>query len=499
MAKKPTLTDLTSLTNQTTVVNSINNNNTAIEDAFENTLSLDGSTPNSMLADLDMNGNQILNLPTPTTSTDAVTKGYGDLNYGGAAATRAETAADAAEGFSDAASASATAAAASATLADTAADRAESAPERFIGTSASSVAIGVGSKSFVTQEDLFFNPGGFVLIVDNAAPTTNYMHGNIVDYTGTTLQVNVTNVGGSGTLSDWVIAVSGTRGAQGPTGPAGSGAGDLISTNNLSDLDDIPTAVSNLGLTIGTNVQAYDALLQAIAGLTTSAGQLIKSTGPDTVAMITVTSAGEALLDDADASAQRTTLGLGTAAVATLIDDDTMATATATNVPSAESVKAYVDTEVASAGATISAARLTHELASGSSGPTYLGGAYRKVALNTETFDPDGIVSISSSQFTLGAGTYMITANAPFKGAGADIVARIYNITDTATAIKGCNRENGSSTTDGEVYTLTGFVTIAGSKAFEFQVHSNVNLVAVPAKSLGDVEVYTELSILKIG
>ena len=44
----------------------------------------------------------------------------------------------------------------------------------------------------------------------------------------------------------------------------------------------------------------------------------------------------------------RTNLGLGTAAVATLIDDDTMATATATNIPSAESVKAYADSLVGS-------------------------------------------------------------------------------------------------------------------------------------------------------
>ena len=42
---------------------------------------------------------------------------------------------------------------------------------------------------------------------------------------------------------------------------------------------------------------------------------------------------------------------LGSAAVAALIDDDTFATATSSNIPSAESVKTYVDTEVAGAGA----------------------------------------------------------------------------------------------------------------------------------------------------
>jgi hypothetical protein len=70
------------------------------------------------------------------------------------------------------------------------------------------------------------------------------------------------------------------------------------------------TARTSLGLTIGTNVQAYDAGLQSISGLTTSADQMIYTTGSDTYATTGLTAAGRAILDDADASAQRTTLGL---------------------------------------------------------------------------------------------------------------------------------------------------------------------------------------------
>jgi hypothetical protein len=58
MAKKPTLTTVTSGFNSTTT---LNNNFTALRNAFDNTLSLDGSTPNAMNADLDMNSNDILN------------------------------------------------------------------------------------------------------------------------------------------------------------------------------------------------------------------------------------------------------------------------------------------------------------------------------------------------------------------------------------------------------------------------------------------------------
>ena len=47
-----------------------------------------------------------------------------------------------------------------------------------------------------------------------------------------------------------------------------SGADYLAKANNLSDLTNTSTARTNLGLAIGTNVQAYDADLATIAGLT---------------------------------------------------------------------------------------------------------------------------------------------------------------------------------------------------------------------------------------
>lgn len=62
---KISLTNLVNLQNETTAVNAINANNAVLTAAMDKTLSRDGTIPNTMSAPLDMNSNQILNLPTP--------------------------------------------------------------------------------------------------------------------------------------------------------------------------------------------------------------------------------------------------------------------------------------------------------------------------------------------------------------------------------------------------------------------------------------------------
>jgi len=90
------------------------------------------------------------------------------------------------------------------------------------------------------------------------------------------------------------------------------------------------TARASLSLTIGTHVQAYDADLAALAGLTSAADKGIQWTGSGAAATYDLTAAGKALLDDANATAQLVTLGItATAAeITAAIDGSTSATST---------------------------------------------------------------------------------------------------------------------------------------------------------------------------
>lgn len=101
-------------------------------------------------------------------------------------------------------------------------------------------------------------------------------------------------------------------GIQGPEGTGLTGA--LLAAQNLNDVPNKLAARANMGLAIGTNVQAQDATLESIASLGTVADRYIYTTGVDTFAEGVLTAFARNLLDDVNAAAAIATLGLGTMA-----------------------------------------------------------------------------------------------------------------------------------------------------------------------------------------
>lgn len=70
---KITLNNVGSLIDTTTAQTTINNNNSVIQTAFDNTLSRDGTAPNQMGSNLDMNSNRIVNLTDGISAQEPVT------------------------------------------------------------------------------------------------------------------------------------------------------------------------------------------------------------------------------------------------------------------------------------------------------------------------------------------------------------------------------------------------------------------------------------------
>lgn len=108
-----------------------------------------------------------------------------------------------------------------------------------------------------------------------------------------------------------------------------------------SSITSTPTTLAGYGI---TDAQAKDATLTALAGVSTAADKLIYATGSDTFSTTDLTSFGRSLIDDADNTAARSTLGLGS-----------IATQAANNVSiSGGSITGITDLAVADGGTGVS-------------------------------------------------------------------------------------------------------------------------------------------------
>lgn len=104
------------------------------------------------------------------------------------------------------------------------------------GTSATSLLIAnLVTKVFTTQAGLAYQVGNYVR-ASSLANGANYMEGLVSAYSGTSLSIAVTKIGGAGTFADWRFAVSGSPGVDygNPQPPSG--------TLSLSSTSPYPTA-----------------------------------------------------------------------------------------------------------------------------------------------------------------------------------------------------------------------------------------------------------------
>ena len=132
----------------------------------------------------------------------------------------------------------------------------------------------------------------------------------------------------------------------------------------------------------------------------------------------------------------------------------------------------------------------------GTDGGGFASGAWRTRDLNTELFDPDGIVSISSNQFTLGAGTYFIAFSAPGHSVARHNV-RLYDVTNSSVEATGTS-EYAPSGVNNRSFGF-GRVTITADTTYEIQ-HKGQTTINTNGLGVGcdnATETYTVVEIFR--
>ena len=150
-------------------------------------------------------------------------------------------------------------------------------------------------------------------------------------------------------------------------------------------------------------------------------------------------------------------------------------------------------------GTPILTATVRNEQTSGSNRGTFTSGSWQKAVLNT-SMDDTSIVSLSSNQFTLQAGTYEIRAMFSATDGCGGLRARLYNSTGASVVREGTNAYSSTAAISPE--TVTSIVdakfTIGSATTYELEYYVTNGGQGPLALSTGAPEVYESVVIRKV-
>jgi hypothetical protein len=220
-------------------------------------------------------------------------------------------------------------------------------------------------------------------------------------------------------------------------------------------------ARTNLGLVIGTNVQAYNARLSDVAGITYSQGDLLYYNGTSLVKLAAGTSGQVLRTNGAGANPSWAT-------------------------PASTALGPHVILE--------------DQKPSGTGGGTFTTGADRTRDITTEVYDPNGYCALASNQFTLGTGTWYIAWSAPALQVSVH-QSLLYNVTAASNVARGSVEQTVASDTVTTRSVGSSVVTVASSATFQIRHRStgtSPNAGGFGQPGFLGTEVYTRVEITKL-